>query len=137
MTLGSPNALKGAGQATNNHANESPPKLAEDKGIPEWLAMTALVVGLIFTAVGSWMAFQESAYTYRAHFSALVACSGLAIVLVALGGKAVGTWGSWSIAGAAAGAPMLFLLQWQLRPIDSSTTMTYYVSFEDLGLGKD
>jgi hypothetical protein len=133
MTLDPPNAPESGGSATSNPTNASPPKLAEDKGIPEWLAMIALTVGLILTAAGSWMALQESSYTFRANLSALVACCGLAIVLVALGGKAVGVWGSWSVAGAAAAAPMLFLLQWQLRPFDPPNTMSYYVTFVELG----
>src|SRR5437763_702584 len=113
MALDPSNAPENGDGAASNIANVPQPRLAEDKGVPVWLDMTALAVGRILTAAGSCMAFQESSYTFHAHYGALVACCGLGIVLVSLGGSAVGTWRSWSLAGAAAAAPMIFLLQWK------------------------
>lgn len=95
---------------------QQPPRLAEDRGVPEWLVIIAIVAGLLLTGLGAWVALRVPGDNYETHLGMLVVCCGLAIVLYAFGGRAVGTWGGWTLAGAAAAAPMLFLLQWQLRP---------------------
>lgn len=100
-------------------ANTKPPGAVnnlEDNGIPERLVYIAVIAGLLLTAAGGFIAVQAENYTPGVHFAALVACAGLAMVLVAVGGKSVGTWKTWSVAGAAAAAPLLFYLQWQLQP---------------------
>lgn len=87
-----------------------------DRGIPSNQFYPTLVVGILFTFVGGCVAILESRYTPGAHIATLIACCGLGITLAAVGGRAVGTWKSWSVAGAAAAAPLLFLMQWKLQP---------------------
>jgi hypothetical protein len=122
----------GNGAAPGAAAAPPIPALSDDKGVPPHLVTLAVVVGMIFTAAGGWFAVQASANTYGVHIAVLIACSGLALTLVALGGKTVGTWRSWSFAGAAATAPLLFVLQWQLQP----TPDAGYVRGELEGTGR-
>ncbi|EWY37252.1 hypothetical protein N825_21215 [Skermanella stibiiresistens SB22] len=74
------------------------------------------MVGLVLTIAGFIGTMNAQNYTTGVHFSALVLCAGLAMVLVAFSGTITGTWKSWVMTGAIAAAPMLFLLQWQLQP---------------------
>jgi len=92
------------------------PRDLPDHGVPERLVYAAIIVGLILTAVGGYIAMQAVHYTPGVHFAALIACAGLAIVLIAFGGRAIGSWKSWAVGGAAAAAPFLFILQWNLQP---------------------
>ena len=106
-----------ASPGSREHGAESGAKTnLTDNGVPQGLVYLALLVGLVLTACGSYVTMQAVQYTTGVHFAALVACVGLGMVLVSVGGRAVGTWRSWSVAGAAAAAPLLFLLQWQLQP---------------------
>jgi hypothetical protein len=87
------------------------PTIADDLGIPDWLRIAAIPVGLLLTAVGTWITLQQAGYTYHTHYGALILCSGLGIVLTAMGGRVVGTWGKFAFVGAVAAAPLLFFLQ--------------------------
>jgi len=97
-------------------AKETAPPPLRDDGMPPHLVWAALSTGILFTAVGGYFAIQATSYSPGVHFAALIACAGLGMTLAAVGGRAVGTWRSWSVAGAAAAAPLLFLMQWQLQP---------------------
>ena len=90
--------------------------IKDDRGVSDKLVFTAVIVGLILTAVGGWITIYATAYTPGVHFAALIACCGLAITLAAFGGRAAGKWHSWAVTGAAALAIALFVLQYELEP---------------------
>jgi hypothetical protein len=92
------------------HAAPAVRDLDRDKGIPDHLVIVAIGVGLLLVAVGAFFVVNARTNTIGVNFAALLGCSGLGIILTALGGRAVGTWRSWAVGGAAAVAPLLFVL---------------------------
>ena len=54
--------------------------------------------------------------TVPIHFASMILCVGLAIVLAALGSRAAGTWKSYTVAGAIAGAIILYGVQYETLP---------------------
>lgn len=108
---GRANAGKG-----NAAKRDAPRGNVRDQGVPAQLQYIAVAVGLLIFIIGAASVFRANAYTVGVNLSALMMCAGLGIVLAAFGSHVEGTWHNWRVAGAAGGALVLFLAQYETMP---------------------